>query len=289
MTESTLALIERIFTLFIPPVVIKCARAVKNLLQKPVLEYAPDGWQTQLNNSKNQGWNVDSVVDNEKTKWDAFCRNLEGSGPLGFSHEHTDLSVIHDTNFHNVHISYAYVLTLTAHHKDRISVLDWGGSLGHYYLVGKAVLPDVSIEYHVKEVPLMAKAGKRLNPEVHWYDDESCLEREYDLVMLNGSILYLRDWVDAFHRIARSVKKYLFLFRLPVVQHSPSYISIERLYNSQMLHQQLNQAELMKAVKKTGLILMREFVVGEPPYIKNAPEQCEMRGWLFKKETMLRL
>ena len=178
MTISTLSFIERIFNLFIPPIVIKCAQAVKNLLQKPVLEYAPDGWQTQLNNSKNQGWNVDSVVDNEKTKWDAFCRNLEGSGPLGFSHEHTDLSVIRNPNFHNVHISYAYVLTLTAHHKDRISVLDWGGSLGHYYLVGKAVLPDVSIEYHVKEVPLMAEAGKRLNPEVHWYDDESCLERE---------------------------------------------------------------------------------------------------------------
>jgi len=38
-------------------------------------------------------------------------------------------------------------------------------------------------------------------------------------------------------------------------------------------------------VKETGLILVREFVVGDLPYIKNAPEQCEMRGWLFKRET----
>jgi putative methyltransferase (TIGR04325 family) len=285
---STLSPVVNIIKIFTPPIVIKCAQAIKNLFEKPILEYAPDGWQTQLDPDRNQGWSVDSVVDNEKAKWDAFKRNLEGSGPLGFSHEHTDLSVIHDTNFHNVHISYSYVLALTALHKDRISVLDWGGSLGHYYLLGKAVLPNISIDYHVKEVPLMAEAGRLLNPDVHWYDDESCLEREYDLVMLNGSILYLKDWVDALHRVARSAKEYLFLFRLPVVQNSPSFISIERLYNSQMLHQQLNQAELMEAVKETELILLREFVVGEPPYIKNAPEQCEMRGWLFRKEAMLR-
>jgi putative methyltransferase (TIGR04325 family) len=283
---SIIALIERIFELFIPPIVIKFAQAIKNLFQKPILEYAPDGWQTQLNDSQNSGWSVESVIETERAKWKLFCHNLEGTGPLGFSHEHTDLSVIRNPEFHNVHISYAYVLALTAHHKDRISVLDWGGSLGHYYLVGKAVLPDVSIDYHIKEVPLMVKAGKRLNPEVQWYDNETCLERDYDLIMMNGSIGYMEDWVDILHRIACSVKEYLLLFRLPVVQHNPSFISIERIYNSQMLHQQLNQTELLETVKKTGLTLVREFVVGDRPYIKGAPEQCEMRGWLFKKETM---
>ena len=280
---SIIALIERIFKLFIPPIVIKFAQAIKNLFQKPILEYAPDGWQTQLNDSQNSGWSVESVIETERAKWELFCHNLEGTGPLGFSHEHTDLSVIRNPEFHNVHISYAYVLALTAHHKDRISVLDWGGSLGHYYLVGKAVLPDVSIDYHIKEVPLMVKAGKRLNPDVHWYDNETCLERDYDLIMMNGSIGYMEDWADILHRIACSVKEYLLLFRLPVVQHNPSFISIERIYDSQMLHQQLNQTELLETVKKTGLTLVREFVVGDRPYIRGAPEQCEIRGWLFRK------
>ena len=282
---SMLGRFEKIFNLFIPPIVIKCFEFVKNYFAKPVLEYAPDGWETRLNSSRKKGWNVNSVVKNETAKWDAFCQNLQGPGPLGFSHEHADLSEISDVNFHNVHITYAYVIALTAHRKNKISVLDWGGSLGHYYRIAKAVLPDMSIDYHVKEVPLMAEAGRQCNPEVHWYDDDRCLERGYDLVMLNGSILYLEDWAETLQQIARSVKKYLFLFRLPVVQSCPSFISIERLYHSQMLHQQLNQAELMAVVKKTGLILMREFVVGEPPFIKNASEQCEMRGWLLKKVT----
>jgi len=286
--------VKRILELFLPPIMIKGARTLQNLFKKPdlhsigfhYLEYAPDGWQTKLNNSQNRGWSVNSVVDSEKAKWDNFCRNLEGSGPLGFSHEHTDLSVIRNPNFHNVHISYAYVLALAAHKKDSISVLDWGGALGHYYLVGKAVLPDVNIDFHVKEVPLMAKTGEQLNPEVHWYDDETCLEREYDLVMMTGSIPYMEDWADVLHRIACSVKEYLFIARLPVVEHSTSFVAIQHLYNSQMLHQQINQGELLETVRETGLTFVREFVVGDRPFIKGAPEQCEVRGYLFKKETM---
>lgn len=290
---SILPRLDSILKLFIPPILINGARTFQNLFKKPNLyslgfhrlEYTPDGWQTKLKNTQNKGWNVNSVIDTEKAKWDIFCQNLKGSGPLGFSHEHTDPFVIRNPNFHNVHISYAYVLALTAHKKDSISVLDWGGALGHYYLVGKAVLPNLDIDFHVKEVPLMAKAGEQLNPEVHWYDDETCLEREYDLVMMTGSIPYMEDWADVLHRIARSIKKYLFVSRLPVVQNSPSFVAIQRLYNSQMLHQLINQAEFLETVKETGLSLVREFVVGDRPYIKGAPEQCEVRGWLFKKET----
>ena len=282
-TMATIAVIKKILDLFIPPIVIKGTRVLQNLFRKPDLEYAPNGWQTQLTEGKNIGWSVDSVVDTERAKWNAFCLNLEGAGPLGFSHEHTDMSVIRNPDFHNVHISYAYVLAMTAHKKDRISVLDWGGALGHYYKVAKAVLTDVVIDYHVKEEPLMAQAGKQLNPEVHWYEDETCLKMRYDLIMMNGSIGYMEDWADILHRIASSAKAYLFLFRLLVVQYSPSFISIERLYNSQMLHQQLNQTELLETVKETGLTLVREFVLGDRPYIKDAPEQCEMRGWLFRR------
>ena len=291
---SILTRLDSILKLFIPPIVINGARTFQNLFKKPNLyslgfhrlEYTPDGWQTKLKNTQNKGWNVNSVIDTEKAKWDIFCQNLKGSGPLGFSHEHTDPFVIRNPNFHNVHISYAYVLALAAHKKDSISVLDWGGALGHYYLVGKAVLPNLDIDFHVKEVPLMAKAGEQLNPEVHWYDDETCLEREYDLVMMTGSIPYMEDWADVLHRIARSIKKYLFVSRLPVVQNSSSFVAIQRLYNSQMLHQLINQAEFLETVKETGLSLVREFVVGDRPYIKGAPEQCEVRGWLFKKETV---
>ena len=288
---STRSLIEKYLNLFIPPIVIKGVRTIKNILKKEdmgslgyrYMEYAPEGWKTQLANDQNKGWSVDSVVEAESVKWEAFNNNLKGAGPLGFSHEHTDMSVVRNPSFHNVHISFAYVLALAAHKKDSVSVLDHGGSLGHYYQIGKAVLPDVAIDFHVKEVPMVAEAGRQINPEVHWYDDESCLGRSYDLVMITGAIPYMEDWIDAMHRISKAVGNYLFIARLPVIEKCPSFVSVQHIYNSQMLHQQFNQGEVLEVVKDTGLTLVREFVIGDRPYIKGAPEQCEVRGWLFRK------
>jgi len=289
---TVLTRIENILKLLVPPILVKGLRFIRHALRKPdlyslgfhQLEYAPDGWKTELSEGQNHGWSVNSVIDTEQAKWDSFCSNLEGPAPLGFSHENSDLSVVRNPNFHNVHISYAYVLALAAHHKDCISVLDWGGALGHYYPLGKAVLPEVKIDFHTKEVPLMAKTGKQINPEVHWYDDESCLKRTYDLVMMTGCIPYIEHWAELLQRIAKSVDGYLFVARLPIVEQVPSFVARQQLYNSQMLHQVINQTEFLDTVKETGLTLAREFVVGDRPYIKGAPEQCEVRGWLFKKE-----
>ncbi len=276
--------VNRLLVLLVPPIILRGPSMLREVFRTQHLKYAPDGWDTKLDQNASIGWSVDSVVETESDKWNEFCKNLEGQGPLGFSHEHADLSVVRNTNFHNVHISFAYVAALAARDKKSLSVLDWGGSLGHYYKVARAVLPEVSFDYHVKEVPLIAAAGRRLNPEVKWHEDESCLDCEYDLVMLNGSIMYMPDWAEALHRIARSAREYVFLFRLPIVQSCGSFVSVEKLHGSQMLHLQVNQDELLAVVRAAGLTVVREFVVGEPPYIEDAPEQCDMRGWLLKRK-----
>ena len=270
--------------LLTPPIV---ARAFARLRPSPkdyILEYAPDAWDAMRPPDAGQvgGWNAENVAETEREKWDAFCRNLEGPGPLGFAHEHPDLSVTRHVPFHNVHMTYAYLLALTARHKDEISVLDWGGALGHYYKIAQAVLPDVKIDFHCKEVPKLAAAGERLNPDVHWYSDDSCLERSYDLVMMNGSLQYMKNWREELVRVAAAAKQFFFLTRLPVVENSPSFPARQRIYGTEMIHLQLNQDEVLQVAERAGLKLFREVVVGDRPYIHNAPEQCELRGWIFK-------
>lgn len=278
--KSTKKLVKEL----VPPLIISGAKAIRGWNQKPYLEYAPNGWQTQLPANGNTGWSVESVVRSERKKWERFCQNAEGTGPLGFSHEAPDLSVIRNRNAHNIHISFAYVLSLAAHMQKRISVLDYGGALGHYYLIAKATLPHIEIDYHVKEVPMMAEAGRQLNPEVQWFDDDSFLANSYDVVMMNGSTPYLPDWKEQLGRITQSVAQYFFITRQAVVQNSPTYVAIQRVYGSHMLHQQLNQSELLAVMASTGLQLVREFVVADKPIVKDAPEQPELRGWLYRKE-----
>lgn len=140
---SLVASIKKLAHLLLPPIVFEGIRLVWRRGSKPLseqaMEYAPDGWQTARTNDHITDWNVESVIDIERAKWDDFCRNLQGTGPRGFSHEARDLAVVRNVSAHNVHITYAYVLAQAAHQKMTLSVLDWGGALGHYYLLGKAV------------------------------------------------------------------------------------------------------------------------------------------------------
>lgn len=277
--------LKKIVKLLLPPIVAQPLARLRTPNPKDyVLEYAPDAWDAMQAPSAEQtnGWNAANVAETERVKWDAFCRNLEGAGPLGFAHEHPDMEVTRFVPFHNVHITYAYVLALTAHRQDSISVLDWGGALGHYYQIGKAVLPDVNIEFHCKEVPKLAEVGRLLNPDVHWYADESCLERSYDLVMMNGSLQYSPDWQATLRRLSACANQYFFLTRLAVVENSPSFPARQRVYGTEMIHLQLNQAEVLEVARNAGLELFREVVVGDRPYVHGAPEQCELRGWIFK-------
>jgi len=257
-------------------------RAARVLLLPP-LTYAPDGWETRIEELPSKGWNFEGIVETEKMRYESFRRNLAGTGPLGFSHEHDDPSESRNVSFHNIHMTFAYVVALASRGKSAISILDYGGGLGHYCLLAKAVVPGLEFEFHCKEVPRFAEAGRNLLPEVAWHTEDTCLDRTYDLVMVNGSLQYLDDWKAALGRLARSTGDWFLLTRVPVVERAPTFATVQGAYGTKMLHRVFNREELLGAVTETGLVLTREFVVGDRPYARSAPEQPELQGWLFRR------
>ena len=60
---------------------------------------------------------------------------------------------------HNNIMSFAYVLGRAARNQSRISMLDWGGGMGHYCRIAETLYPDLEIEYHNKDLPVAVKAG----------------------------------------------------------------------------------------------------------------------------------
>jgi putative methyltransferase (TIGR04325 family) len=278
--------IEKIFRLVTPPIIPRAFARLRSGSPNYILEYAPEAVYAETDSAGGEsvpGWNAENVAATERGKWEAFCRNAAGAGPLGFSHEHPDLDVTRSVPFHNVHLTFAYALALAASGKNSVSVLDWGGALGHYYQIGKALLPDLHLDFHCKELPNMVEVGRLLNPEVHWYADDSCLERSYDLVMMNGSLQCFPEWRPVLRRVSAAAGAYFFLTRVPVVENSPTFAAWQQVYDSKMIHMQFNQDELLQAAADCGLEVFREVVVGDRPYIHNAPEQCELRGWIFRR------
>lgn len=248
-------------------------------------EYIREGWTYTKTHPEVTGWNVPDILEVSKRKLPKFKAMVENTGPLGISSE-SGLNTNINIHAHNTIMSFAYAITLAARRSESLSMLDWGGGIGHYYLLAKALLANVAIDYHCKDMPLQAEYGARLFPQQHFYTDESCLEQRYDFVMSSGSLHYNEDWQGILDGLARATQGYLYITRLPVVFKASSFVFVQRPYsygyNTEYLGWCLNRIHFLNKAEKVGLILVREFAIGESPLIDNAPEQCQYMGFLFR-------
>jgi putative methyltransferase (TIGR04325 family) len=269
-----------------PPFLVHLAKRLQSGRRSHVdWEYIPEGWAYVEKHPEVKGWNVQDVLETYKKKWPQFVAMVQGTLPLGMAHE-SALSTNEEICSHNSMMSYAYALARAARKKDRLSILDWGGGIGHYYLLAQALLPDVEIEYHCKDVPVLCEYGAQLFPQQHFYSDERCFDRAYDFVLASTSIHYTEEWRPLLQRLACAASGYLYIANLPTVQHVSSFVFIQRPYqygyNTEYLAWCLNRTEFLHTAGGASLELVREFVYGHQPVIHGAPEQNSYRGYLFQ-------
>ncbi len=247
------------------------------------MEYVPQGWHAI------KGWHDPHVADAQAVHWPTLVNNLAGPGPLGVSHlpSHTTREDLAD---HNIMMSYGYVLAMAAGKKARLSILDWGGGAGHYYLYTKALLPEIGIEYHCYDIPQLCRLGEKLLPEVHMHDDErSLLGKRFDLVISSGSLHYFEDWRTEVRKLAASTAEFLYVSRLQVVIDAPSFVVSHKPFRDgypDLLGWCINQQEFQRCAEECGLTLVREFVFTEPWTVRGAPENGRSRGYLLRPRNL---
>lgn len=254
----------------------------------PEWEYIPAGWAYADSHPEVSGWNVQGVVDVYREKWHAFAAVVQSSRALDFSHESRHFAG-GDLNAHNAAMSFGYVLGRAARERASLSLLDWGGGSGHYYLLAQALYPTLQIDYHCRDLPLLAALGAELLPKQHFTSDDSCLARRYDLVMANTSLHYSEDWRGRLHSLAQAAASFFYVGNFPVVADAHSFVFVQRPraygYNTEYLGWCLNRGEFLAEAEGLGLTLEREFVYGYAPSIHAAPGQAEYRGFLFKNRN----
>jgi len=251
--------------------------------EPPEWEFVPEGWSRPAT-----GWDVDAVVAAYREKWPSYVEALREPNPLGVYHEVVAGSGVeaHDREAHNMLVSYAYVLARAARGRDRLSILDWGGGLGHYLALGRTVLPDVELDYHCRELPKVAAAGRELHPDASFHDDDSCLDRRYDLVLASSSLQYSEDWRGTLRALARAAGSYLYVTRVPLALRSPSFVVLQRAhrygYDTEYVGWVLSRDELLGEAAAAALRLVREFLLFGEIDAEGAPERpVEHRAYLF--------
>ena len=232
------------------------------------------------------------MIEAYRAKLPAFRSILAGPGPIAVPTSASTSTTTPSVAEQNAVLAFAYSLLLAARTHDSVSILDWGGGIGLYSLLARALLPpEVTVEFHCKELPLLCSYGREAMPEVYFHDEDSCLDRTYDLVVASSSLQYTEDWEPLLARLADATTRYLYLARVPVVFSSPSFVVLQRAhkygFGTEYLSWVYNRGELLESARRAKLELVREFLLGYKPRISGAPEQDETRGLLFRPAAVV--
>jgi putative methyltransferase (TIGR04325 family) len=282
----------------VPPIIPMAIRRLRRVIRRspkgslqfdlrPEWELVPEGWRA--GDPRAAGWHHPSVVEKHRRGWAIYSEVIRDSGPLGFNFYSTDPIVPTDEKDHNVFMTFAYVVARAAYGSPRLSVLDWGGGIGYFGLVAQRLLPEVALDYVVKELPELSALGRELMPSLSFVaDDETCFSRRYDLVFASTSVQYSRDWRALLARLAAAAENWLFVTRVPVVRRAGSFVVVQRPYHfgyhTEYISWVINREELLIHATSLGLTLEREFVVGGYVRVRNAPERPGTLGFLWRVE-----
>lgn len=246
-------------------------------------EYVPDGWARERADRTEAGWDVETVARMYAERWPAFIETLQGTDPVGALHVVPIGHAIpsEDVISHNIAMVFGYALALSARRTDALSVLDWGGALGHYHALARTLVPELELDYHCRELPAVCQRGRQISPEVTFHENDACLTRSYDLVLASGAIQYVEDWAALLTRLARAADRYLLITKVPVTD-AVSFVTLQRPYeygyDTEYLGWALNREEIRTAAERAGLELVREFFLAatldipelQPPFITPA-------------------
>ncbi len=266
--------------------------------QPPEWEYVPEGWERtrKADERSAAGWDVEDVARAYREKWPQFLAAVAGSDPLGVNHEMREGVPVGRHGFldQNAILAFAYAVGRAANGSAvraasgsaALSILDWGGALGHHRVLARRLLPEVDLDYHCRELPAVCAAGRALHAEVIFHDTDECLSRRYDLILASNSLQYQQDWQRLLRRLASAADGWLFLTRVPVATRHPSFVVLQRVdaygYGTELLGWVFNRDELLRAAGEAGLELEREFLVHPPWEITGAPEEVSQAGFLFR-------
>jgi putative methyltransferase (TIGR04325 family) len=268
----------------LPPALQGALRRLRALGRSPIWQVAPEGFAGP---AASRGWNVQAIVDLQRANWPVWRASVAAPHLLGLNFEaavpkHLELAQ------HNTLLAFAYVAARAAQGRESLSLLDWGGGLGHYALLTRGLFPDLRLEYICHDLPLFCEAGRALLPEDRFFDDaEAALQGRYDLVLASSSLWYERDWKERLAQLAEASKGWVYVTRQIVVEGAPSFVALQRPaafgYPTEYLCWILNRQELLDHARSLGLAFEREFMIHPGPAIQGAPVHGDYRGYLFRR------
>lgn len=274
--------------LILPPVLTNFLLKNMGYLGMAPWQYMPEGFDYKV---KSNGWDLDSIAKLQAKKWPDYVKRIQSNDTIGINHE-SSITDGTDPFFHNLLMSFAYVLSLAGLDKKQVNFLDWGGGIGHYGLLAEELLKPsgIPLNYFCYDFKIFGEHGKKLNPSYTYFDDkQQHQDVHFDLLMASSSIWYEEKWQNGVDQLCAYQSDYLYITRMIFISEKPSFVAIQRPknmgYDTEYLFWIINKHEFVGYLSEKGFNLIREFEFGPTTPIFKAPEQGTMKGFLFKKQS----
>lgn len=134
--------------------------------------------------------------------------------------------------------------------KERVSILDFGGSLGIGYMTLLESLPDAAskVQYAILETPEVCKLGEQLHGKGGGggitYFSSIPLSTTFDIIHAASSLQYIENWKEWASAITTLNPKYIFLSDVFAGEINP-YVTLQNYYGSRVPHWFLSLSELV--------------------------------------------
>jgi putative methyltransferase (TIGR04325 family) len=121
---------------------------------------------------------------------------------------------------------------IAAEHEGRLSVLDFGGSLGSTYFQCRSALQNIPrLEWSIVELPAHVACGQRefTNDTLKFYPTiEACRqERKPSVLLLCGVLQYLPDPWDFLRQVAQHDFSWIIMDRTPFIEAERDRLTVE--------------------------------------------------------------
>lgn len=244
-------------------------------------EYRPQGWSEDA--AEVPGWDLPSVLATFEDRLAIMQRRRGATVPVG-----GDLKMHNDLMAIGLAAARA-ALGLGAVRS--LCMLDWGGALAMHREALRLLLPELRLDYHCRDLSRFAARGRDLMPDVSFHDNDSdAFSRRYDFVLFSASLQYVRDWRGLLRKAAGNTDGLMLISRLQIVESVPSFVVRQNVYStdyrSAFQSWVINRTELLAAITESGLVLEREFLVDERPFVPGVPEHAEGRSFLLRTGTV---
>ena len=295
MLKKVRGLLKRV----VPPIAWDTAHSLKEGIKTPTSGWFVEGAGASAFARSPPQWEGAQINQAYERRWPLFEQVRSTPVPPVFASElessafdpRTELFSADNLLRHNAVLGLVFAAARAARQRPAISLLDWGGGVGHQYGLLRALLPDLKLDCTCFDLPTSVAFGSKRFPEVSFTSDFSCLEKMYDLVVANNSLHYFEDWEGVVGKLADAAKDYLFLTMVPVILDGHSQVMSQRWLNPDGTSYSgpewfISRDELLRQVPNERWKLQRELICGYSPKVHGSGARADYRGFLFERVNM---